>query len=154
VVVDLQSPPEVEPFRLLPGPDGTVDLPVFLAEIQSEMGQRAYLDYFFRTTMLANWQNVNDYPVWEFETAKPGTYEIRTSYASVGGGPADFVIEADDLKVTGRTESSPSGYFPKTFAVGKVELGAGKHTLKFRIANLTNNHALNLEKVVLVPAGR
>ncbi len=154
VVVDLQGPPEVEPFRLLPGPDGTVDLPVVLAEIQSEMGQRAYLDYFYRTTMLANWQNVSDYPVWEFETAKPGTYEIRASYASMWGGPADFVIEVDALKVTGRTENSPSVYFPKTFTVGQIELGTGKHTLKFRIASLANNHALNLEKVVLIPAGR
>ena len=85
VVVDLQGPPEVDAYRLLPGKDGTIDLPVVLAEIQSEMGQRAYLDYFYRTTMLANWQNVNDYPVWEFETAKPGTYEIRASYASMSG---------------------------------------------------------------------
>lgn len=154
VVVDLQAPPEVDAYRLLPGKDGTIELPVALAEIQSEMGQRAYLDYFYRTTMLANWQNVNDYPVWEFETAKPGAYEIRASYASVGGGPADFVVEVDDLKATGRTENSPSVYFPRTFTVGKVELGTGKHTLKFKITNLTNNHALNLEKVVLVPKGR
>jgi alpha-L-fucosidase len=154
VVVDLQGPPEVDAYRLLPGKDGTIDLPIVLAEIQSEMGQRAYLDYFYRTTMLANWQNVNDYPVWEFETTKPGVYEIRASYASMWGGPADFVVEVDEMKVTGRTESSPSVYFPKMFVMGKVELGTGKHTLKFRIANLTNNHALNLEKVVLVPAGR
>jgi hypothetical protein len=36
--------------------------------------------------------------------------------------------------------------------VGKVTLGAGKHQLRVRITSITNNHAMNLEKVVLVPA--
>jgi alpha-L-fucosidase len=152
VVVELQGPPVVEPYRIVPGKDGRIELPVYLADIQSEMGQRAYLDYFYRTTMLANWQNVNDYPEWVFTTAKAGTYEILASYASMWGGKAAYEVEVDGEKLAAQTESSPSVYFPATFSVGKISLGAGRHTLRVSITSLTNNHAMNLEKVVLVPA--
>jgi len=151
VVVELQGPPVVEPFRLVPEKDGRVELPIYLADIQSEMGQRAYVDHFYRTTMLANWQNVNDYPEWVFSTDKPGTYEVRASYASMWGGKAGYEVEVDGQKIAAQTESSPSLYFPKTFPVGKISLKAGEHKLRVRITSITNNHAMNLEKIVLVP---
>jgi alpha-L-fucosidase len=152
VVVELQGPPVVEPFRIVPDKDGRVDLPVYLADVQSEMGQRAYIDHFYRTTMLANWQNVNDYPEWVFFTDKPGTYEVLASYASMWGGKAGYEVELDGQKLAAQTESSPSLYFPKTFPVGKISLKAGEHKLRVRITAVTNNHAMNLEKVVLVPS--
>jgi alpha-L-fucosidase len=152
VTVELQGPPVVEPWKLVPEKDGRVELPVYLADIQSEMGQRAYLDHFYMTTMLANWQNVNDYPAWVFATGKPGTYEVRASYASMWGGKAGYEVEVDGQKITAQTETSPSVYFPATFPVGKVALKAGEHKLRVRITNITNNHAMNLEKIVLVPA--
>jgi alpha-L-fucosidase len=152
VVVELQGPPEAEPYKIVPRTDGRVELPVYLADIQSEMGQRAYLDFFYRTTMLANWQNVNDYPEWVFTTDKPGNYEILASYAGMWGGQAGYEVDVDGRKIAARTEPSPSVYFPKTFSVGKVSLDAGEHKLRVRITALANNHAMNLEKVVLVPA--
>ncbi|OGD22064.1 MAG: hypothetical protein A2Y70_00135 [Candidatus Aminicenantes bacterium RBG_13_64_14] len=152
IVIELQGPPEVEPNKIGPEKDGRVELPVYLADIQSEMGQRAYLDHFYRTTMLANWQNVNDYPEWVFTTGKAGAFEILASYASMWGGQAGYEVEVDGQKIAARTESSPSVYFPKTFSVGKVALGAGEHKLRVRITSITNNHAMNLEKIVLVPA--
>jgi hypothetical protein len=102
--------------------------------------------------MLANWQNVNDYPEWAFTTDKAGAFEILASYASMWGGQAAYEVEVDGLKIAARTESSPSVYFPKTFPVGKVALGAGAHKLRVRITSVVNNHAMNLEKIVLVPA--
>jgi hypothetical protein len=35
--------------------------------------------------------------------------------------------------------------------VGAVALKAGEHRLRVRITSVTNNHAMNLEKIVLVP---
>ena len=154
VAVQLAGAPQVEPYKIGPEKDGRIELPVYLADIQSEMGQRAYLDYFYRTTMLANWQNVNDYPEWKFQTSAPGTYEVKVSYASMWGGKAGYEVEVDGQTVGAQTESSPSVYFPKTFGVGKVTLKTGEHTLRVKIKSITNNHAMNLEKVVLVPAGK
>ena len=154
VAVELAGDPAVEPFAIVAGKDGRVELPVCLADLRSEMGQRAYLDHFYRTTMLANWQNVNDYPEWTFTTAKPGTYEVRASYAGMWGGAAGYEVEVDGKRLAAKTEPSPSVYFPATFPVGMVELGAGRHTLRVRITGIVNNHAMNLEKVVLVPAAR
>jgi alpha-L-fucosidase len=152
VALELDGPPAVENRTIGPASDGRVELPVYLADLQSAMGQRAYLDYFYRTTMLANWQNVNDYPEWSFTTDKPGTYEVRASYASMWGGQAAYEVEVDGQKLAAKTQSSPSVYFPATFTVGQVTLPAGEHTLRVRITAIANNHAMNLEKIVLVPA--
>jgi alpha-L-fucosidase len=152
VVLELEGPPVAEPWTIRAGKNGGIELPAYLADIQSEMGQRAYLDYFYRTTMLANWQNVNDHPEWVFTTDKPGTYEVKASYASMWGGQAGYEVEVDGQKLAARTEGSPSVYFPATFPVGKVTLAAGAHKLVVRITSIANNHAMNLEKIVLVPA--
>ena len=154
VVVELKGEPQVDPTEIRPDRQGRIELPIYLADLQSEMGQRAYLDHFYRTTMLANWQNINDYPVWEFTTDKAGTYEVLASYASMWGGKASFAVEINDLRIAAQTESSPSVYFPKAFPLGTVELGPGKHTLRFKITCVVNNHALNLEKVVLAPVAK
>jgi hypothetical protein len=68
------------------------------------------------------------------------------------GGQAGYEVEVDGQKLAARTEPSPSVYVPATFSVGKVQLAAGPHKLLVRITAITNNHAMNLEKVVLVPA--
>jgi len=151
VALELDGPPSAEPWTIGAAADGRIDLPVYLADLQSAMGQRAYLDFFYRTTMLANWQNVNDYPEWPFTTGGPGTYEVRASYASMWGGQAAYEVEVDGQKLAARTESSPSVYLPATFTVGRVTLPAGRHTLRVRITAIANNHAMNLERIVLVP---
>ena len=152
VALELDGPPVVEPWTIGTGRDGRIDLPVYLANIQSDMGQRAYLDCFYRTTMLANWQNVNDYPEWAFMTDKTGAYEVRASYASMWGGQAGYEVEVDGQKLAARTESSPSVYFPATFTVGKVSLVPGGHKLRVKVTFISNNHAMNLERIILVPA--
>ncbi len=151
VAVELEGEPVVEPYRIAAEEDGRIELPVYLADVQSAMGQRAYVDHFYRTTMLANWQNVNDYPEWVFSTDEAGTYEVRASYASMWGGKAGYEVEVDGQTLAAQTGSSPSVYFPKIFPVGNVALEAGEHKLRVRITSFTNNHAMNLEKVVLVP---
>jgi hypothetical protein len=121
-----------------------------MAEIKSQMGQRAYLDYFYRTTMLTNWQNINDYPEWEFELDKGGIFELLASYAYQWGGMSTFKVEIDEQTVvSGESRTSPSVYFPATHSLGQVELEAGRHTLRFRITSIANNNALKLEKVIL-----
>jgi len=152
VVLELEGPLVAEPWTIRAGQDGRIELPAYLADIQSEMGQRAYLDYFYRTTMLANWQNVNDHPEWVFTTDKPGTYDVSASYASMWGGQAGYEVEIDGRKLPAKTEGSPSVYFPATFPVGQVTLAAGSHKLAVRITSIVNNHAMNLERIVLVPA--
>lgn len=150
IVVEVEGKPEAEPYQIKPGSDGPLELPVYLAEIKSQMGQRAYLDYFYRTTMLTNWQNVNDYPEWEFYLPEGGDYELLASYAYQWGGKSTFVVEIDDeVKIKGESAPSPSIYFPATHSLGKVRLTAGKHLLRFKITSIANNNALKLEKVIL-----
>ncbi|MCJ7586526.1 MAG: alpha-L-fucosidase [Candidatus Aminicenantes bacterium] len=155
ICVDLQGPPQVDPYEIRPGDGGRIELPVTLADIRSQMGQRAYLDFFYRTTLLANWQNVNDFPEWEFIVEKDGTYEVQASYACGGERGSSFAAEFDDgTEIPGVVRSSPSLYFPQTFSLGTVELKEGKHGLRFKIRSIVNNNAMRLEKVVLLPLSR
>ncbi|MBN2207324.1 MAG: alpha-L-fucosidase [Candidatus Aminicenantes bacterium] len=152
ICVDLQGPPQVEPCEIRPGEGGRIELPVTLADIRSQMGQRAYLDFFYRTTMLANWQNVNDWPEWTFKVEKGGTYEVRASYACGGERGSSFAVEFDDdVEIPGFVRGSPSLYFPKTFSLGTVALQPGKHVCRVKIRSVVNNNAMRLEKIVLVP---
>lgn len=152
VVVEVEGQPEAEPYRLKPEASGYLELPVYLSEIKSQMGQRAYLDYFYRTTMLTNWQNINDYPEWEFELDRAGRYRLEASYAWQWGGKSTFLVEIDDRVVAqGESEPSPSIYFPATHSLGLIQLGPGKHLLRFKIKSIANNNALKLEKVILQP---
>lgn len=151
-VIEVEGRSQAEPYRIQAGSDGRLELPVYLAEIKSQMGQRAYLDYFYRTTMLTNWQNVNDFPEWEFELGRGGEYEVLASYAWQWGGKSGFLVEIDDqARLRGESEPSPSIYFPASHSLGRVELTAGKHALRFKITSIANNNALKLEKVVLKP---
>jgi alpha-L-fucosidase len=154
IAVELQDPPQVEPYEIHASNGDRIELPVYLADIQSEMGQRAYLDYFYRATMLTNWQNINDYPEWEFKVDKPGTYEVQASYACSGEKGSTFVVEVDDYQIPGISQASPSLYFPKTFSLSTVALEQGTHKLRFKIKSIVNNNALRLEKVVLAPLSK
>ena len=155
VCVDLQGPPEVEPYEIRPAAGGRIELPVTLADLRSQMGQRAYLDFFHRTTMLANWQNVNDWPEWTFTVETPGAFEVRASYACGSERGSAFVVEFDDgVEIPGVVRGSPSLYFPKSFSLGTVELAAGPHSCRVKIRSIVNNNAMRLEKVVLAPLSR
>jgi alpha-L-fucosidase len=151
VVVEVEGTPAAEPFEIRPDRSGNIELPVYLAEIRSRMGQRAYLDYFYRTTMLTNWQNVHDYPEWEFVTSRSTTYEVKIFYAAAGQTGSQFVVEIDQESLPGTVKSSGTPYAPDAFSLGQVKLDAGRHTLRVRLRHILNNYAMNLEKVVLVP---
>ncbi len=155
ICVDLQGPPQVDPYEIRPGDGGRIELPVTLADLRSQMGQRAYLDFFYRTTMLANWQNINDYPEWEFFVEKEGSYEVQASYACGGERGTSFAVEIDDgTEIPAVVRSSPSLYFPQIFSLGSVELKEGKHSLRLKIKSIVATNALRLEKVVLLPLSR
>ena len=154
VVIELAGSPEVEKAPPTSGTDGRIELPVFMADIQSQMGQRAYLDHFYRTTLLTNWQSIYDYPQWEFEAVTPGTYEVQVSYARGGAVGCSYAVEIDDVEIPAVTRTTPSEMQPALFSVGTVSIKEGKHLLRVRIRTVLNNSAMNLEKVVLVPLSR
>ncbi|MCK7478538.1 MAG: alpha-L-fucosidase [Candidatus Moduliflexus flocculans] len=86
---------------------------------------------------------------------RAGTYEVRASYASMWGGKAGYEVEVDGKKLAAKTEPSPSVYFPATFPVGRVDARRRRAQAPGpRSPAVVNNHAMNLEKVVLVPAAR
>ncbi|MCI0512461.1 alpha-L-fucosidase, partial [candidate division KSB1 bacterium] len=152
IIVHLKSSPRVIPYEIKPQADQSIQLPIYLADIQSQMGQRAFLEQYYRVTLLTNWQNVNDFPVWEFTTERPAKYEVQISYACGWGEKgSQFVVKVDNYEIPGVAETSGSEFFPATFALGTVTLPTGKHRLECRIKSVVNNSALRLEKINLVP---
>ncbi|MGB8952307.1 MAG: alpha-L-fucosidase [Candidatus Aminicenantales bacterium] len=150
VAVELQGEPQVRPYEIRPSSGGKIELPVCLADVQSEMGQQSYLDYFYKTILLTNWRNVSEFPVWKFTVTKEGTYKVHASYASMGEEQSAFVVEVDDQQIHFLTQKSPNAYLPATFFLGTVELTKGMHILSLKIKSIVNNQTLRLEKVALI----
>ncbi|MDZ7373447.1 MAG: alpha-L-fucosidase [candidate division KSB1 bacterium] len=152
VAVELVGPPEVEPYEIRPDRRGVIELPVYLGEIRARGGQRAYLDHFYKFTMLTNWQSVYDVPEWEFVTERPATYEVKVSYAATRGQEGTrYVVEIDNVQIPAEVKRSPSVFYPALFTVGTVDVEPGRHTLRVRLLDLRADFGMNLEKIVLIP---
>ncbi len=153
VVVELEGEPVVEPYRIVPGEGRPRRASQFSSPMFSPLWASAPTSTI--STRRRCWPTGRTSTTTRSGCSRrpsPATYEVRASYASMWGGKAGYEVEVDGQKLAAQTESSPSVYVPKTFTVGTVKLEAGEHKLQVRITCVTNNHAMNLEKVVLVPA--
>lgn len=148
VAVELSGTPVVEQYKIKPDKNGVISLPVYIAEIQSDLGQRAFLDHCYNHTLLVNWRNTQDIPVWNFSTDNYTYYDVSLSYAG-GSQGSEFKIIIDDKEINGAVKSTVSPYFPQIFSIGKISLPEGEHTLNVLILNIKSNEAMNLEKVIL-----
>ena len=148
VAVELSGNPVVEQYKIKPDKNGVISLPVYMAEIQSRLGQRAFLDHCYNHTLLVNWRNTQDIPVWNFSTDSYTDYDVSLFYAG-GSQGSEFKIIVDDKEINGVVKSAVSPYFPQNFSIGKISLQTGEHTLKVQILNIKSNEAMKLEKVIL-----
>lgn len=148
VTVELSGKPVVENRKITPNKDDMITLPIFMAEIRAGLGQRAFLDHIHRHTLLVNWRNTKDIPVWQFITKKETRYSVKLSYAS-GYAGSNFKVIIDDQELKGVVKKTAFPYIPKPFYVGDLLLNPGEHVLKIKILNIKNNESMRLEKVIL-----
>ncbi|HOA75169.1 MAG TPA: alpha-L-fucosidase [Phycisphaerae bacterium] len=178
VALELDGPPNVQPFTIRPGPDGGISLPATVAEIRSQHGQRARFEAVGEQVYVGNWTNAIDAVSWQFEVDTPGRYQVVLNYAAPqGSAGATFeiaAIVADPKLATRPAEATVPRLFDRASAsaklsgtvevtggttnfqdraVGTIELPAGTNVLLVRPVKLPAKDTLmNLRQAKLAPA--
>ena len=104
---------------------------------------------------LGYWTEADDFAEWQFGVTKPGKYKVTVSYGC-GGGNEGSEVElkhgAQSLKWT----TKDTGGFQKwqDVPLGEIEITAtGQQRLVIDPVNKVKSAALDVQKVVLTPAG-
>lgn len=155
IAVRLSGAPEVEQYDIKPDKNGSITLPVYMAELKKHYGQkRAYIDHVYDTALLVNWKNTGDYPEWNFITSRDNQYEVTLSYNTPRwSSGCRFKVAIDEQELPGKFKERTTGsrYIPSAHSIGRIHLSPGKHTVKIEIIDIKNNESMKLEKVVLIP---
>lgn len=179
VAVELQGPPNVEPFVIRPDADGEIRLPATFAEIRAQLGQRARFASANEKVYVGNWTNANDTVCWRFEADKPGPYEVRLSYnaeptsegatfeaavipdeaaRAAATQPADSPVAAmfnaasASAKLQAGIEATSGSEQFEERPIGTIDLATGTNLLLIRPLNLPAGASLmNLQQATLSP---
>ena len=100
---------------------------------------------------LGYWKNAADRAEWELEVAKAGTYDVWLEYALPPGAGGEFVLEAPDSRLQGRSASTGSWERYSTAALGPLTLAAGRQRLVVRAEGEPKDALFDLKSVRIKP---
>jgi hypothetical protein len=89
VALTLDGPPQVSPLRITPAKDGSIQLPVVLADLHGKHGQRIQFETADGQMHVGQWEREVDFVGWELATQKAGTYRVIFDYAATSTSPSD-----------------------------------------------------------------
>ena len=149
LVVELAGTPEVEPVRITPGPDGSIDLPAHYSRIRASHGQRAKLVSQGGRAYIGNWSNSSDVVLWEFRANSAGSYTVHVDARNASPEAVGQRIEVSvgDQKLAGKIQVEGVNL------AGRLKLGPGEQELSVKLpdAKRTGAPVLDLFGVRLVP---
>ena len=95
--LQLDGPLDVDNSLPGPAPDGTIHLPLWMADIHNPgYGVEARLGEYGGEPAIEDWTDYKTFLTWSFETANPGRYEIiATHVATKDGGKLKLEIGKD-----------------------------------------------------------
>ena len=144
-------PPKVvagnRPETTGPGLDGAIALRAEAAEIRGDS-----LTFDPKHNNLGLWVAPNDRAAWNFDSEKPGRYEVRLDWACAdpsAGNP--YLIILGDARIEGHVEPTGSWDDYRSAKVGTVELAPGRHRLEVRPVVKVRGTLINLRAVELRP---
>jgi alpha-L-fucosidase len=110
VRVELDGPLDVDNRLPSPAADGTVCLPLWMADIHNTgYGAEARLGEDAGAPAIVNWTDPKTYLAWSFEAAAPGSYEIVATLASAKpGAKLRLQIGKESATATLQDVSSPA----------------------------------------------
>ncbi|NUP98880.1 MAG: family 20 glycosylhydrolase [Armatimonadetes bacterium] len=97
---------------------------------------------------LGEWTSAEALVTWEVMVATEGDYEVSITLASSDDAAgSSFVAEVAGQPLPGTVPAT--GGEPRSIALGKVNLPAGRHLVAVRVTELASEAAMNLHRVVL-----
>ncbi|MGC3967014.1 MAG: c-type cytochrome [Pirellulales bacterium] len=78
---------------------------------------------------LGYWRSPQDRAEWEMEVAQAGDYDVWLEYSLPPSAGGEFVLQAADVRLRGRSESTGSWERYRTISLGSMKLAAGKQRI-------------------------
>jgi len=145
--VELDDPLEVDNRLPSPAADGTIHLPLWMADIHNHgYGAEARLGEEAGAPAIVDWTDARTYLAWSFEAAAPGGYEIVATLAPTkSGAQLRLQIGQETVTATLPTSSSP-------VVLGRLSIATpGAHELNLRPVR-AGWHTIILRSITLRPA--
>ncbi|MBL9129626.1 MAG: hypothetical protein JNG86_00395 [Verrucomicrobiaceae bacterium] len=104
---------------------------------------------------LGYWTSADDLAEWVFEVTKPGKFNVSVFHGCGGGNHgSEVAVKAGGKELKFKTEDTGGFQSWKEVKLGTVELTtAGKQRLQIDPVNKVKSAVLDVQKVVLTPAG-
>jgi alpha-L-fucosidase len=144
--VELAGPLEVDNRLPSHAADGTISLPLWMADIHNPgYGSEARLGEHAGAPAIVDWTDHGTYLAWSFEIAKPGSYEIVATLAFAKPG-AKLELQIGKESVTSTLQSDA-----QSVNLGRLSIpAAGVHELNLRPVQ-AGWQPVNLRSIALRP---
>ena len=151
VQVDVRGVPQVVPFAVRPGADGSI------ACMAADAVVTGSIQYEDRFRNLGWWRDMASEARWPLAVQAAGTFDATVDYAASAecGGTGEWQLRVDGRTVASGTVELPGrkdwGDFA-TARLGRVALPAGHSELVVKAARKNGDSFINLRRVDLRPA--
>jgi len=143
--------PEVEPFVVKPGEDGSI------ACLAGDASVTGSIQYEERFRNLGWWRDLASEASWPLQPAAAGAFDATIEYAASAecGGTGEWRLRVDGRTVASGTVELPGrtdwGDFA-TVPLGRIELPAGRCELAMKASRKNGDSFINLRRIDLRPA--
>lgn len=146
--VDLDGPPQVEPFVIAPDEKGVIDLPALHGLLDGTHGQRIRYETQEGIVHAGNWIRTPDTITWEFTVPKGGAYKLMLEYAlPAGQGGSECAAVVNGKETPFKTTATGGEFKRKT--VGEVRLKKGVNTLQIKADAIKKEKVMDLRGATL-----
>jgi len=148
VAVEIQGPPDVEPYVIREDVGGAVTLAAIDATVH---GHSARYESGGGKDNIGYWTDPQDTVSWSFELQQPGRFRVSVSYACApGNGGGVFRLVSGPYDLRGRIEQTGSWTDFRTMELGLIHFEkAGAQEIRVEPVRLGGSALMNLRQVTL-----
>lgn len=158
VELKLAGPPVVEVAPQITQADANGVITVKAADAEVH-GNQLQVQGSGENENLGYWTNREDFPIWQVQVTKAGTYSLEISYACTpenAGSNYTVVVTKkgrdDGTYKEGTVKSTGSWDQFETENLGSIDLDMGTYTVAVRVKEMPHGAVMNLRQIRLVPA--
>ena len=120
------------------------------AAIRSEFGGSKFKFSQKPVPRLSGWREADVHPVWAIEVERPTSVEVVVMQAFKGEKGSSYSVAISDATLEGSVRDSGNMRKPLAVNLGKVEIPAGLHEVKVKVAELVGSYVMDLHGVRLI----
>ncbi|MDF1751611.1 MAG: hypothetical protein P1U89_02430 [Verrucomicrobiales bacterium] len=152
MVKGLEFTPAPEGETLGQSIDGTINLH---AKSATTFAEKMRFEPNEEKNCLGFWTSEKDWAEWEFDVSSPGEFEVKVVHGcGEGNGGSDVNVLINDKTLSFKVEETGGFQNWKEVSIGKVKFDIpGRHKLAIMPVNKAGKAVMDVQKLVLTPAG-